>query len=418
MANAKAVSLASADPYFKKMIDLAASKRRIKLAIGESLFSTAGVDAGTLLLLRSLLSRECVYSKVLDLGCGYGPLGLMLKAASPEASLHMVDRDALAVRYAGLNASINRFEASTYGSLGYDDVRDSDFDLITSNIPGKAGPPVLESLLLGARSHLRRDGFVAVVVVDALASAVSDILDDDPLVTVTHRAGNKTHCVFHYAFDDAARTAPRPTFADGVYRRHEGKFRHRKLQYAATTVFGLPEFDNLSYLTQLLAEAILDTAPAAESVGVHNPGQGHVPVLLSLALRDPDLHLEDRDLLALRSSAANLARNGLRPPTLSHAVVPAAAVDLYVDVLRPKEPLSAAMARLAGVLEAGTPTVMVAGTSTTVTRVAEKLKTTGPALKLLDRRKLRGFSVSLYESAGRGTARGRDREGIAGMSRT
>ena len=57
--------------------------------------------------------RSCARSptstadRVLDLGCGYGPLGLFLKAWEPARVVHLVDRDELAVRFAARNAELN-----------------------------------------------------------------------------------------------------------------------------------------------------------------------------------------------------------------------------------------------------------------------------------------------------------------------
>ena len=79
------------------------------------------------------------YSKILDLGCGYGPIGLTLKALRPESAVHMTDPDALAVAYSRRNAEINRLDGvKIYGSLDYDSITERDFDLVISNIPGKA----------------------------------------------------------------------------------------------------------------------------------------------------------------------------------------------------------------------------------------------------------------------------------------
>ena len=77
------------------------------------------------------------------------------------------------------------------------------------------------------------------------------------------------------------------------------------------TVFGLPEFDSLSYRTRLLSTVLqgLGRQPGARGL-VLNPGQGHDPVIVSRALMPAHIDMVDRDLLALRCSARNLSLNG------------------------------------------------------------------------------------------------------------
>ena len=84
-----------ADIYFKQEIDLRHEGRSLRLRVAQDLFSSFQADAGTRLLLRTLSGVEA--GRVLDLGCGYGPLGLALRSVGTRSEVHMVDRDALAV---------------------------------------------------------------------------------------------------------------------------------------------------------------------------------------------------------------------------------------------------------------------------------------------------------------------------------
>lgn len=392
----------AADPYYKKIVEFAVSKRRIQLAVGETLFSTAEVDAGSRLLLRSLIEPGHAYTKVLDVGCGYGPLGLMLAASSGDVAVHMVDRDALAVRYAQVNTSLNGLAATASGSLAYDDVSDRDFDLIVANIPGKAGLEALRSFVLDARFHLAPDGTAAIVVVQPLAGEVTSIVEQTPGLSVVHHAASSRYAVFHYVFDNDPREAnPGPGFDRGVYTRHSGRFRWRRLRYEATTVFGVPEFDSLSFQTELLGGAFSTARPAADRAVVYNPGQGHVAILLQLILQPSSLCIVDRDLLALRSSASNLQRNGFQADAVVHSVSPDPSLsippDLYVDVLRAKEPRRAATERVLEASRAATRTIILGGPSTAITRTIEDLRQTGAGLRVQERWRSRGFSAVLLK---------------------
>jgi 16S rRNA G1207 methylase RsmC len=76
------------------------------------------------------------------------------------------------------------------------------------------------------------------------------------------------------------------------------------------TAYGLPEFDTLSYSTEMILEALqCIRKPGIRSIVVLNPGQGHVPVILWRLLRPQNITLVDRDLLALRYSIINLSQN-------------------------------------------------------------------------------------------------------------
>ncbi|MEJ7654646.1 MAG: methyltransferase [Chloroflexia bacterium] len=162
------------DPYFKKVIPFVHGDVSLTFRVSQDLFSSYDVDVGTRFLLRTLATEGVSGGRaILDLGCGYGPIGLTLGKVNKDAEVHMVDRDALAVECARQNAELNELpDAQVYGSLGYYDVRKSDFDLIVSNIPAKAGEPVVTHLLRGAAPSLAPGGLVAVVVVTRLEAFV------------------------------------------------------------------------------------------------------------------------------------------------------------------------------------------------------------------------------------------------------
>ena len=96
------------DVYFKKIIEFHAWKQRLEFKVSQDLFSSFDIDQGTKFLLRSIV--EANYQKpetILDLGCGYGPIGLTLKSMFKDCTVHMVDIDALAVEYSRQNAKLN-----------------------------------------------------------------------------------------------------------------------------------------------------------------------------------------------------------------------------------------------------------------------------------------------------------------------
>ncbi|AKH21345.1 class I SAM-dependent methyltransferase [Sedimenticola thiotaurini] len=102
------------------------------------LFSPKGIDEGSRLLLDHLDVRED--DDTLDLGCGYGPLGLTLARLAPRGTSVLVDKDFVAIDYSRKNASINGISnAEIFLSNGFTEVGDRRFDLIVSNLPAKTG---------------------------------------------------------------------------------------------------------------------------------------------------------------------------------------------------------------------------------------------------------------------------------------
>jgi len=102
------------------------------------LFSPKGIDEGSRLLLDHLDVRTG--DDTLDLGCGYGPLGLTLARLAPRGTSMLVDKDFVAVEYSRLNARLNGIDnVEILLSNGFDQVGQRYFDLIVSNLPAKTG---------------------------------------------------------------------------------------------------------------------------------------------------------------------------------------------------------------------------------------------------------------------------------------
>jgi 16S rRNA (guanine1207-N2)-methyltransferase len=399
------------DPHFKKTVTLSLPGRRLELKVAQDLFSSHAVDVGTRLLLRTLAGPEHESRRlILDLGCGYGPIGLGLKATGASRVVHMVDRDAQAVEYSRENAALNRLDdVEVYGSLGYADVRDSGFDLVVSNIPAKAGAPVIEHLLLAARGLLGPDGLVAIVVIAPLQASVAAILEGSPDVEIVFRRATASYAVFHYRFRDRAIPAGWPEGqAPGleVYERTRLSLRHKGIGLELQTAYGLPEFDSLSFATELVADAVLrlDGLQPRAALVLH-PGQGFLPSLLWAALKPDEIRLVDRDLLALRYSHANLLANGCPADRvrLRHEASPDRAglrdADLVVGMLRPKEPPESTAATVRQLLSEAPPRarVVLGASSTVVTRSLMDLEAARVPFRTVDRRRNKGFSAVVLE---------------------
>ncbi|SEP76528.1 Methyltransferase small domain-containing protein [Ectothiorhodospira magna] len=131
------------------------------------LFSPRAIDAGTRLLLDFIEVNPDDHC--LDLGCGYGPIGLTLARLAPEGRTCLVDKDFVAVEYAARNARFNGItNAEAFLSNGFSAVGDRRFHLVTSNLPAKVGKEMLYLYLYDALAHLHPGGRLYVVTITGL----------------------------------------------------------------------------------------------------------------------------------------------------------------------------------------------------------------------------------------------------------
>ena len=132
------------------------------------LFSPRNIDSGTHLLLKHLKIQPD--EKALDIGCGYGPLGLAIAANAPDGEVTMVDKDFVAVDYANQNAQINQLtNAKAILSNGLSHIPDEQtFTTVVSNIPAKVGKEMLTILLYDVHQHLEPGGQFVVVTINGL----------------------------------------------------------------------------------------------------------------------------------------------------------------------------------------------------------------------------------------------------------
>lgn len=131
---------------------------------GSGVFSKKGIDYGTRLLVETAeLPTE---GKVLDLGCGYGPIGIACARFVPDSVVTLVDINQRAVQLAKENACINGVEdqVTVLWSDGFSAVKDQRFDVIMTNPPIRTGKKEVYEMFANARAHLVSDGVLWVVI--------------------------------------------------------------------------------------------------------------------------------------------------------------------------------------------------------------------------------------------------------------
>jgi len=131
-------------------------------------FSPREIDSGTALFLKYLTIEEDEVA--LDIGCGYGPLGLAIAANAPKGEVHMVDKDFVAVDYANKNAQKNNMpHAKAYLSNGLSAVpKEVQFSTVVSNVPAKVGKEMLSIMLHDVHRQLKPGGQFVVVTINGL----------------------------------------------------------------------------------------------------------------------------------------------------------------------------------------------------------------------------------------------------------
>lgn len=123
-------------------------------------FSKKMVDFGSQLLLKCLEVNQG--ETVLDVGCGYGPLGLSLaKAYGVQAT--MVDINNRALDLARQNAERNKVEATIFQSNIYEQV-EGNFDHVISNPPIRAGKQVVHEIIEKSKDFLEIGGDLTIVI--------------------------------------------------------------------------------------------------------------------------------------------------------------------------------------------------------------------------------------------------------------
>jgi len=132
------------------------------------LFSPKEIDEGTRMLLQHIEVKPT--DTILDLGCGYGPIGIALAKSAPQGQTHLVDKDFVAIEYTQKNIEANGLKnAKAYLSNGLSAVPfDAKFDLIVSNLPAKTGKELYEIMLDDCLQHLKPGGRVYFVTIAGL----------------------------------------------------------------------------------------------------------------------------------------------------------------------------------------------------------------------------------------------------------
>lgn len=127
-------------------------------------FSKSEVDFGSRLLIETFEQAE-MDGPVLDVGCGYGPIGMAVARAFPQKQVHMVDVNTRAIELAKVNVEKNDISnVQIYESDGLSAVESDDFSAILTNPPIRAGKETIFRFYEEAAEKLVDGGSLWVVI--------------------------------------------------------------------------------------------------------------------------------------------------------------------------------------------------------------------------------------------------------------
>lgn len=145
-------------------------------------FSKNNIDYGSRLLIETYLKENDINEKrVLDVGCGYGFLGIMVSRVT-DSYVEMTDINKRAVHLTNMNIRRYKdFKGKTYVSNVYENV-EGKYDIIITNPPIRIGKEKLLEILIGAFDHLEDNGLLYYVIrKDQGALSIKKILEENSI---------------------------------------------------------------------------------------------------------------------------------------------------------------------------------------------------------------------------------------------
>lgn len=146
-----------------KEIEFKVNGRLYNLLTDNGVFSKSRVDYGSLHFLEIIL-KEKLQGRGLDIGCGYGTIGLVLASLIEETLIEMVDVNERALKLATMNQErLNLDNVKIYQSDIFSKV-EGEFDYIVTNPPIRAGKKVVYAIFEQSYSHLKENGSLYFVI--------------------------------------------------------------------------------------------------------------------------------------------------------------------------------------------------------------------------------------------------------------
>ncbi len=135
----------------------------VNFKTASGIFSPRKLDLVTLTLIKNMHLKKD--GRILDLGCGYGAVGIYAAKFCPSSFIVMVDINKRAVECAKENVNINDVKnAKVKQSFGFSALKNQTFDIILFNPPQTAGLDICFELIEESYEHIKKQGNLQIVV--------------------------------------------------------------------------------------------------------------------------------------------------------------------------------------------------------------------------------------------------------------
>lgn len=163
-------------------------------------FSKERLDFGTRTFLENLPIAKMHNKKILDVGCGYGPIGIVLSRLT-HSSITMIDVNKRALHLTEMNIKENCVSnARVVESDAYQNIGEEKFDFILTNPPIHVGKEKVYEIVMNARNHLDENGSLWIVIRKD-QGAKSMIYDLEKIYNVTILEKSKGFFIIRCNFD-------------------------------------------------------------------------------------------------------------------------------------------------------------------------------------------------------------------------
>lgn len=145
-----------------RKIQVCISDKCFNLYTDNGVFSKSGLDFGSRTLIEAVLDEK-IFGDVLDVGCGYGAIGIILSSFF-NINLDMCDVNLRALHLTKMNIkendtkNVNVFESDIYSNVN------KKYDFIITNPPIRVGKEILYKFLFDAKDHLNDNGLLYFVI--------------------------------------------------------------------------------------------------------------------------------------------------------------------------------------------------------------------------------------------------------------
>jgi hypothetical protein len=335
--------------------------RNYSFFLSHGLFSSADIDTGTKLLLKifskqldeDLKNNKPLPRQILDAGSGIGVMGICAAGALESLgveSFHVraQDRDELARIFTEINARKNNIKdtvLSAYTEPLLAGPPGQTWDLILSNVPAKAGLPVLEDFITRSIGLLNPGGRVLIVAVNTLSGFFSKLIANNASLVKQEEGSGHTVFLFEKK-DEASRGLQNPASLskDDFYIKCRGYIRNsdnyemEKITYRLDTIHGAQGFDTPGGETQAAAKMTiklkeqLNAMQTPPKILILSEDQGHYPAWLTGYLnRKLNFTLAGRNILALSMAKYNTAIALGENPETTEKIKIISTGDLYLE---------------------------------------------------------------------------------------